>query len=582
MQYRGGERGATLLDVVVGSALMTMVFVGIVGAFKLSVEAVSNNKARAGAIALTNERLEYIRSLAYNSIGTVGGIPAGTIPQSETVALNDVSYTRRTFISYEDDPIDGLAAADSNGIRTDYKAAKVTVSWQSRQGTRTLTMIARISPPTGVESSVPGGTLSFQVVNSLTQPVSSAQIRIYNPGVSPVVDLTTFTDTAGTAAVLGAPAGAGYQVTVTKTGFSTAQTYSASSTNTNPTPAHLGVALNQTTAASFAIDTMGSETIQTFLAVQRATSTEAFSNASGVASSTNVAITGGVARLQGSAPYPTSGMLLSTQISTTSLQRWGQFVWTATKPSGTNILFRFYNSAGTALIPDSQIPGNAAGLTTSPVNLGSVSTTTYLTLTILATLTTTDTANTPSIDSWSISNDSGPLPLSNFTVNMRGSKTIGSGPAGPVYKFNQNFSSGPSASVTVPNVEYDTYTLSSGSSAYTVASSCSPQPVVIGADADVATLLYVSPATTHSLIVDVKNASGATVPNANVRIYRTASPAFDRTITSDTCGQAFFSGMNSGSGSSAYSIQVSASGYTTYSATGVSVSGATSRSVILN
>src|SRR3990167_4550093 len=138
-----GERGATLLDAVVGTALMLIVFIGIVGAFRLTVMVVSNNKARAGAVALANERLEYIRSLSYSAIGTAGGIPAGTIPQTETVSLNDVNYTRRTFVSYEDDPGDGTGGADSNGIIIDYKAAKVAVSWTVRDGTHTITLVSR-------------------------------------------------------------------------------------------------------------------------------------------------------------------------------------------------------------------------------------------------------------------------------------------------------------------------------------------------------------------------------------------------------------------------------------------------------
>src|SRR3990167_8059363 len=79
------ERGVTLIDTLVGSALMLVVFLGIAAAFQLSVDVVTNNKARAGAIALSDERMEYIRSLAYASIGTVGGVPSGAILQSETV-----------------------------------------------------------------------------------------------------------------------------------------------------------------------------------------------------------------------------------------------------------------------------------------------------------------------------------------------------------------------------------------------------------------------------------------------------------------------------------------------------------------
>src|SRR3990167_4175650 len=128
------QRGMTLIDTVVGSALMLTIFVGIAAAFQLSIDVVTNNKARAGAIALANERLEYIRSLPYNSLGTLGGIPPGAIAQSESVSLNGVPYTRRTFIGYVEDPDDGLAAADQNGIIVDYKIVRADVAWISRAG----------------------------------------------------------------------------------------------------------------------------------------------------------------------------------------------------------------------------------------------------------------------------------------------------------------------------------------------------------------------------------------------------------------------------------------------------------------
>ena len=119
------SRGVTLLDTVVGTSLMLVVFMGIASTFKLSVDVVTNNKSRAGAIALANERMEYVRSLSYASIGTVGGVPAGSIPETESISLNGANYTRRTYIEYTDDPKDGLGAADSNGVFIDYKSVKV-------------------------------------------------------------------------------------------------------------------------------------------------------------------------------------------------------------------------------------------------------------------------------------------------------------------------------------------------------------------------------------------------------------------------------------------------------------------------
>src|SRR3989344_5689777 len=87
-------KGVTFIDTIVGTALMVIVFVGIAAAFQLSIDVVTNNKARSGAVALANEHIEYIRSLPYTSVGTVGGDPSGLLPQTENISQNGVVYTR--------------------------------------------------------------------------------------------------------------------------------------------------------------------------------------------------------------------------------------------------------------------------------------------------------------------------------------------------------------------------------------------------------------------------------------------------------------------------------------------------------
>ena len=71
------SRGVTLIDALVGTALMLLVFIGIAAVFQISLDVVTNSKIRAGAIALLNERMEYLRSLSYTQIGVEGGIPSG-------------------------------------------------------------------------------------------------------------------------------------------------------------------------------------------------------------------------------------------------------------------------------------------------------------------------------------------------------------------------------------------------------------------------------------------------------------------------------------------------------------------------
>lgn len=259
-----GERGVTLLDTVVGTALMLVIFLGIAAAFQLSLEVVTSNKARGGAITLANERMEYIRSLAYTSIGTVGGIPSGSLAQSETITLNNTRYTRRTFVAYADDPGDGTGGADTNSITADYKVVRVDVAWDSRLGTRHITLVSRFEPTTGIETNpcgTPCGTLTINVLNASSQPVSGASVSITNAGTSPTVAVNTFTNTSGTVSLIGAPAASGYSVSVSKTGYSSAQTYSG----TNPTPGSLTVSSNQTTSQTFQIDTLATLSIITRL-----------------------------------------------------------------------------------------------------------------------------------------------------------------------------------------------------------------------------------------------------------------------------------------------------------------------------
>jgi len=243
---------------------MLLVFVGITAVFRLSVDVVTNNKARAGALALAQERMEYIRSLSYDDVGTVGGIPSGNLVQEETLSLNGVSYERRVLVRYIDDPKDGEGVGDENGIVADSKEVKVAVSWEVKSGTRTASLSSRVSPP-GVEQAVPGGTLSIFVVDASVNPVSSAVVSIVNDNVSPNVSVDVLTNEDGEATFIGAPEGVGYKIEVTKTGRSTARTYDADAQNTNPNPGHLTVALNSTTAATFAIDSFGSLAVETYV-----------------------------------------------------------------------------------------------------------------------------------------------------------------------------------------------------------------------------------------------------------------------------------------------------------------------------
>jgi len=140
------NRGVGLVEVVVGTALLTIVFVGFFGVLQLGTRLATDSKSRTGALSLSLERMEYIRSLDYDSIGTVGGDPSGALAVSEDITINGIDYTRRTYIVYIDDAKDGTGGGDTNGITDDYKRVKIEVSWQGPKVVRKTSLVSDITP----------------------------------------------------------------------------------------------------------------------------------------------------------------------------------------------------------------------------------------------------------------------------------------------------------------------------------------------------------------------------------------------------------------------------------------------------
>lgn len=568
------NRGVTLIDTLVGSALMLVVFLGVGAAFQLSIDVVTNNKARAGAITLANDRMEYLKSLSYDQIGVTGGIPAGIVPQTETQVLNSISYTRRTLVLYSDDPLDGLGASDTNAITADYKTIRVEVSWESRQGERSVSLIGRVSP-IGVETAVPGGTLTISVVNASSTALSNAEVRVQNTSTSPEIDITSYSNENGIVSFIGSPAASEYQITVTKSGYSTAQTYTVSAQNPNPNPRHLSVSNNQTTSAAFAIDVLATKRVETYKQIVPLSWDDPFADGSLVSTSTNISISSGEAHLTGPAPYADNGELWSSVIQPSILAGWNDVSWVDRTPASTDIRYSVYNATGgtDTIISDSVLSGNTTGFTTSPIDLSALSTSTYQALKIRALFSTSDTATTSALQSWAVSYDYGPEPLPNFTFTMRGSKTIGNSPT--VYKYDQYLTSAVDASIAIPTIEWDTYTIGvTSSSTYEIAEACAPQPQTVLPGENQTTRVYLLPATSHSLLVDVRDSAGSLVQDATVNLTRTG---YDVSSSSSSCGQAFFAGLTS----TTYSVTVTKSGYQVNTTTDFSIIGDTRLSIVL-
>ncbi|MEO6536481.1 MAG: carboxypeptidase-like regulatory domain-containing protein [Candidatus Paceibacterota bacterium] len=562
--YRKAHRGMSFMDVIVGTALMLIIFTALTGLLRTSIQVSALAKNRSIATTVAESQMEYLRSLSYDSVGTVGGIPAGLVPQTSTTTQNGILFTMRTFIDYKDDPADGTGAADTNGITTDYKELKVTVSYLVTGSTKTVDLISNYAP-LGLETTTNGGTLKINVVSATGVAISGANVRIQNTRLSPTIDLTTFSDSDGMVFLPGAPTSTEYQINVTKSGYSSAQTYTRDATNQNPTPGYLTVVKNQTTTATFAIDLLATLNIHTYIPVATSTFSDTFTNGTSVATYSNTVLSPDSLQLAGApGTYQPAGSAKSISIQPTYLASWLSAGATTTEPAGTSAKYHIVDGTG-ALLPDTALPGNASGFT-GAISLASVSTTTYPVLALMADLTTSSAAVTPEINDWSLTYSRGPIPIGTIPFTLTGAKTVGSTGAGASIFKTTTAATTNSSGLAPLTLEWDSYALSLPG--YDAVEACNAPPYVLSPGSVNEASLILASSTPNMLLVSVGTTGGA-VSGATVTLSRTG---FTKTVTTTACGSAYFGAITSSSG---YTISVSKSGYTTFSVSGITLSGHT-------
>jgi len=246
--------GQSYLDILITIGVFLILLHAIFTLVSASYQFINFTRARTAAKHLASEKIETVRNMAYSEIGTVGGIPAGSLLQTEAVKRNNLNYTVKTSVVYVDDPFDSSAPDDL--LPTDYKRVRVDVSWEGLAASKAnpVTLITDIAPQ-GVETTAGGGTLSILVFDSQAEPVPQATVKILAETVNPAVDLNLETADNGRVILPGATTCSDncYQISVTKDGYSSDKTYSTEEV-ANPNKPHQNVLEGDLTEISFAID----------------------------------------------------------------------------------------------------------------------------------------------------------------------------------------------------------------------------------------------------------------------------------------------------------------------------------------
>jgi len=566
--------GVSLVEAIVTVALFTMIFITLFSVFQSLANVAEENKLRSNALYLANEQIEKIRSLSYDSIGTVAGIPSGSIPQIETITHDNRAYTQRTFIQYVDDPADGLDTADT--LTADYKRVKVEISYVHKGETKSFSFVTNIAPK-ALESLAGAGVLRINVTDSDNQPVPLSSVHIVNTSIATSVDITTFTNASGTISFPGAWAGSGYEVYVSKSGYSDAQTYTSTTTNPNPSPSPLNVAENGVTEIFFKIDPLSSLLLTTQPLPTRSRFLEEFDDASGLFIQTDTQVIAGALTLsESSGTYSLSGSATTLPFTPPSLGEWLLLSVEKTTPPSTEIYMHVeYDSGGGvfALVPETDLPGNTAGFSNTPIDIGLLDVATYTSLRVVFNLSTTDSNNTPQVEQLKISYNEEQTYIPNVSIDIQGSKTIGTDAGGnPIYKYTETIQTSATGTWSSGLIDSDTYTITIPS--YTIAEACPSLPVVLEPATEYTQTLTLVSHASDSLRVLVTSPTGVPQPRAEVHI---TGGSTDKTKATGSCGITFFSSLSSDT----YTIEVQAPGFAPYSQT-VPVMGETNHTATLS
>lgn len=259
---RSCQCGFTLVETLVALAVLGMFFTAITLILQMVIENVGESRVRSVALALAQQKMEVIRNLPYNQVGSVGGIPQGPLLQSEIVQINSLDFTNTTSVIYIDDPFDGIAPYDL--INSDYKRVRVEITWGGTYPSRQPVSLVTNLAPKGVETVTGGGTLFIQVFNANGVAIPNATIKIDNTSLTPAIHMQTLTNVDGLVVLPGSPACITcYQISVTKTNYSTDRTYSTQDV-ANPLQPHATIIDGQITQVSFAIDQVSSIIVNSY------------------------------------------------------------------------------------------------------------------------------------------------------------------------------------------------------------------------------------------------------------------------------------------------------------------------------
>src|SRR3989344_1162456 len=189
------NRGFSLVEVVVASAIFATVAISIYQSFISITSLISASRDKVSAIDLINSEFELIRNLTYGDVGLQGGIPNGVLLATSTVVKDGREFDITRVIRNIDDSFDGIIGSLPNDLSpADYKMVQISISCNSCKNPLDFSAVSNISPK-NLETASTNGALFIKVFNANGDPLPLANVHIENASLG--VDINETTDNDG-------------------------------------------------------------------------------------------------------------------------------------------------------------------------------------------------------------------------------------------------------------------------------------------------------------------------------------------------------------------------------------------------
>lgn len=257
-------RGFTILELIVSLAIFAILLSGVIGSFAAISRTTKIVREKIVLSSLASNYLEIVRNMPYSQVGTINGNPNGPLPDSNnpySQNINGIAYKIYYEISYVDDPADGTILLGTDLTPDDYKQVKIKILNSSSDQ---INNFETIVVPKGQETTTNLGALLIKVIDAQGNPVAGANVHIIHPTTTPSIILDDLSDSSGQVLETGLPPAVNdYHIVVTKSGFSTDQTYAITAQNPNPIKPDATILPNALTQITFSIDLLANLNIKT-------------------------------------------------------------------------------------------------------------------------------------------------------------------------------------------------------------------------------------------------------------------------------------------------------------------------------